>query len=261
MAKNALKSRILPKQWVEFSELKVSVRIRKESSFLSFIAVDTNELCEDLIEYLNAITEAKTLRFDAFTYDFFYANIENPTDPSKYLILNLFDGNGAEDAVRSLQFNRDYISRNKIKLFVIVNHPLFLEFSQNAPDLMSFSLFSITLSDMLKNTAVSTPSTKHDELQRLIDDYQQDEPKLSSKAKIQRLDKIGNFAYALSDVEKAKVYWETALSIAIDEKDLFSQVIFLGNTGIASQDVGKHEEALAKHIEAYDIAQDIGYKV
>ena len=76
MAKNGLKSRMLPKEWAEFEELKVSIRLKKNSSFLSFIAVDTGGLRDDLLEYLAAITGGKYMLQRGFSREFFCRHIE-----------------------------------------------------------------------------------------------------------------------------------------------------------------------------------------
>lgn len=89
MAKNGLKISHTPKRVGGVCRVKNLASHQKKLIFFIFLAVDTGELRDDLIEYLTAITEGKCVVAHGFSREFFYEYIERPADSSKYIVLDL----------------------------------------------------------------------------------------------------------------------------------------------------------------------------
>jgi len=252
-----LKEYLTSTEHIKIKNLNKTIEILSEESALIIIGVDTKKLSDKFGEYI--ISSHKNIKiFDMETIHKEYniiKQIAREKDKSNYFYINLFRVENIEKIIKLLNYHRDSIFENELKLILLFDSESLKLLKQNAYDMFSRNSFSYQFTDHSYTPTIQIPNNKLDEL---ISKYENTD-NLSPKLKLEILFNIASEAQNISKLDLSMDYYQQAKNIAKEHSLIYEYSAIVGNIGNIYNSKGDLDLALKYLKEALEIHKEIGY--
>jgi len=187
-----LKKYLTSVEHIKLKNLNKTIEILSDSSALIIIAVDTYKLSNTFEEYLlSSHQNIKILDMKSIQNDYnIIKEISKKRDTSNFYYINLFEVENIKKIIKFLNYHRDSIFENELKLILLFDIESLELLKQNAYDIFSRNSFSYQFTDHSYTPTTLKQNTKLDELITKYKSYDT----LSPKLEVELLFYIGNEA-------------------------------------------------------------------
>ena len=146
---------------------KLNRIISHKKSYISLVAVDSDNLAKEFVEYFKSQSQAIELKNNKrILYDLSY---DKSYLSQNLYVANIYNLDNEKDIIDGLQFDRDFVAENKIKIIIILSRPMIIKL-QEYGDLHSVVKFSYFFKDHSVRKANQGFSSGR--LKRLIKQYE-----------------------------------------------------------------------------------------
>ena len=202
---------LLAQDKLQLKRLDSSIKRLSESGII-LIGVDTQKLSDSFTDYL--LSEHKLLKLNPTNELLKTIAFDKTIDKTKILLTDIFNHQEQEEIVEHLQFQRDYIYENNIKIVLILSNEMF-NLLQAKGDLFSTAKYAHTFFD---HSVDNNFEEKNEKLTKAIENYKnylKEDIKYNSTLAILCVT-ILHEAYQISDYPTAIEYANLTLNYSQD---------------------------------------------
>ena len=254
-----LQEHLTSKEKLELKILHTTLKLRKNRSAIILIGVNSKELKDSFASYLTQnIENLKPYEITSTKITLDIATTKN-SNFSNYFLIDLFKKEPMDEYVKNLNFYRDYVPQQKLKLIFLLDNLTLENIKAKAYDFFSTNSFSFSFSDHAHYN--NNNEKKYEKLKEALAEYQnyQLQKNKNDNSELKIVFNIALKAYEISELETALEYFEKALNIS---KRLFNPYMAsasLGNIGLIYQDRGDLDKSLKYQLDALKIEQENGF--
>jgi len=217
MLETKLSEYIDVKEELNLKRFETSVSIGTNGAYLAFFGLDSEELHNIFIDYL----QEKYLceKFDFKTEKPFDELLEN--DSNENYIFDLYDIPDEFDIdtiIRNFRFNRDFIAEKKLRIFILASHFTLDLFNEIAYDFVSFNNFYGIFHDQSVDVEYKVDDSK---LKESIQKYKDLGKNVKNEVQLKYLNKIIEESLEISAYSEAFKYVRLAEKKAIKINSLY----------------------------------------
>ena len=248
-----MKTHLTSNEHLEFKRIDKLLTLRKNTSSLILLGVNSNALAREVKKYFLNKEEIK--EYNPHSKNILLDLIKEPS--KDILFINLYEHKNIKQISQNLQFSRDFIPEYKLKLIFIFDKESLEYIIENCFDFYSTNSFSYQFTDhsyTFERSEIVTNSKLSDAIER----YEKS-PNLKPKLEIELLFNIGKEAYAISNLELSMEYYQKSEKLARENNLNFEISAILGNIGLIYQDKGDLDQALKYQKESLQIQKEIGH--
>ena len=254
-----MKEHLTSTEHLAFRRIDKIIQLRKEPKHSALILLGSNTVKLTLALEHYFLSRQEVEKFTPKTLNPLYELSNHNSE--HFHLLNLYEHHSMEAIVKALQFARDFVAQNALKLIILLDVKSYEKIQDEAHDFFSVNSFAYQFVDHAY-TFERSQVAQSTELQSYIDkyhDYHEHQAKPEAKILIELLFNIAKEAYAFSLLSLAEEYYLKAYLMAKNHQFNYEQSVLAGNIGLIYRAKGDLEEALKYHKEALEIDREIGY--